>query len=357
MGLKKAVETTGLRPQPRAIVVLGAGRSGTSAITRGLQTLGVELGDQLRPGGGKNPTGFFEDESLMKINKRLRKALGLRAESVSLIEPHQWQTPTVQAFEQEAKETIRRRFGAYSLWGYKYAGTLRLLPFWRRVFHSLALDVRYVMAVRNPISVAQSRAKLNPQRGTQEKSDLEWLVNVVPYFREVRERPFVVVDYDLVMADPVTQLERIATGLDLPLTATIKVAMQEYADQFLNSELRHNRFTDEDLDNNLRVNNLTRDAYRWLRRLATDEINQDSPQFWQDWSRIENALADLGPVLRYLDQVEADLRCAQRSALGPLQAVPQMWQNLRQNWSFTRAIARLRLFASDFRYRRLSSDT
>ena len=77
MGLKKAVETTGLRPQPRAIVVLGAGRSGTSAITRGLQTLGVELGDQLRPGGGKNPTGFFEDESLMKINKRLRKALGL----------------------------------------------------------------------------------------------------------------------------------------------------------------------------------------------------------------------------------------------------------------------------------------
>ena len=169
MGLKKAVETTGLRPQPRAIVVLGAGRSGTSAITRGLQTLGVELGDQLRPGGGKNPTGFFEDESLMKINKRLRKALGLRAESVSLIEPHQWQTPTVQAFEQEAKETIRRRFGAYSLWGYKYAGTLRLLPFWRMVFHSLDLDVRYVMAVRNPISVAQSRAKLNSAWHPREK--------------------------------------------------------------------------------------------------------------------------------------------------------------------------------------------
>ena len=73
----------------------------------------------------------------------------------------------------------------------------------------------------------------------------------MPYFREVRERPFVVVDYDLVMADPVTQLERIATGLDLPFTATTKVAMQEYANQFLNSDLRHNRFTDEDLDNNL----------------------------------------------------------------------------------------------------------
>src|SRR5215470_11882242 len=159
----------------RFIVVLGAGRSGTSAITRGLQALGVELGDQLRPAGGKNPTGFFEDESLMTINKRLRKALGLRVESVSLIEPHHWQLPAVRALQQVAIETIRRRFHHYSLWGYKYAGTLRLLPFWRTVYHALDLDVRYVMAVRNPMSVARSRAKLNPYCGTQEQSDLEWL--------------------------------------------------------------------------------------------------------------------------------------------------------------------------------------
>ena len=165
------------------------------------------------------------------------------------------------------------------------------------------------------------------------------------------------VDYDLVMTDPVTQLERIATAVELPLTATTKVAMQEYAEQFLNLDLRHSRFTDEDLDNNLRVNSLTRDAYRWLRRLATDEIDRDSPQFWQEWSRIENALTHLGPILRYLDHVEADLRGAQRSALGPLQAVPQMWQNLRQNWSLARAVARLRLFGHDFHYRRLSSDS
>src|SRR5262249_2193711 len=184
----------------------------------------VELGAQLRPGGGKNPTGFFEDESLMKINKRLRKALGLRADSVSLIEPQQWQTPAVQAFQQEARETIRRRFGHYPLWGYKYAGTLRMLPFWRAVFHSLDLDVGYVVALRNPISVARSRAKLNPQRGVQEKSDLEWLVNVVPYFCEVREQPFVVVDYDLLMANPVAQLERIAITLNLRITANTQVA-------------------------------------------------------------------------------------------------------------------------------------
>src|SRR5689334_24669111 len=93
----------------RFIVVIGAGRSGTSTITRGLQALGVHLGDQLRPGGGKNPNGFFEDEGLLKLNKRLRKTLGLRAESVSLIDPQQWQIPAVQALKQEAQQTIRQR--------------------------------------------------------------------------------------------------------------------------------------------------------------------------------------------------------------------------------------------------------
>jgi hypothetical protein len=343
--------------QQRFIVVLGAGRSGTSTITRGLQALGVELGDQLRPGGGKNPLGFFEDEGLLKLNKRLRTTLGLRADSVSLIQPHQWQMPAVQALAQEAQETIRRRFGRYSLPGYKIALTLRMLPFWRTVFQALDLDVRYVMAVRNPISVARSRAQLNPRRGAQEKSDLEWLVNVVPYFRAVRERPFVVVDYDLVMTDAVTQLERIATALDLPLTAATTAAIQEYAKQFLHPDLRHYHFTEEDLINNPQVNSLTRDAYCWLHRLATDSVEPYSPQVWHEWEQIENALSAQAPFLRYVDQLEGELRRAQRRIFGPLQLIPQAWLNMRKNWSPTRIVLKLKISAQELRRHQLPSDT
>ena len=120
MGFETAVETTSAAPTQRVIVILGAGRSGTSAITRGLQALGVELGDQLRPAGGKNPTGFFEDESLMKVNKRLRKALGLRAESVSLIEPHHGRHPPCRPFSRRperpsAVDLAHIPFGAISM--------------------------------------------------------------------------------------------------------------------------------------------------------------------------------------------------------------------------------------------------
>src|ERR1700740_1780941 len=70
----------------RAVVVLGVGRSGTSALTRGLGALGVELGDKLRGAALlKNPTGFYEDTDLLRINKRLKALLGVRGESVRVL--------------------------------------------------------------------------------------------------------------------------------------------------------------------------------------------------------------------------------------------------------------------------------
>jgi len=318
-------------PAPqRAVVIVGVGRSGTSAITRGVQALGVELGNHLRPGGGKNPTGFFEDERLLAINKRLKRLLRIRGDSVRLIDSQEWNSAAVRALQQEAIETIRRGFAQYTLWGYKYARTLRLLPFWRPVFEALRLDVRYVVALRNPISVARSRRRLDPRRGSQEQSDLEWLVNVVPYFRSLRERPFVVVDYDLVVAQPARQLERIATVLSLPVTAQTEAAIREYSEQFLRPGMRHTVFSDRDLLGDARVNELTRDAYAWLRRLATDECDAADHALWHDWEQIERRLADMAPVLRHVDRVRADLRRAEWNPFGPLQAALRAWRRLRR---------------------------
>jgi hypothetical protein len=240
------------------VTVLGAGRSGTSAITRALMALGVELGDDLRPGGGKNPTGFFEDQALLALNKRLKRVLGIRGDSVRLIEREEWDSAEVRALREQAVALIRERFGRFPVWGYKYGRTLRLLPFWQAVYAELGLDVRYVVALRNPLSVARSRSVLDARRGTQEKSDLEWLVNVVPYLRDARARPFVVVDYDLVMTEPVAQLERIAARLDLPRGAHLEQSIRAYADEFLRPGMRHSRFTAEDLSRDERSNPWTR---------------------------------------------------------------------------------------------------
>lgn len=320
------VKTTSLQ---RVIVVLGAGRSGTSAITRALEAIGVDLGDNLRPGGGKNPTGFFEDQDLLTLNKRLKRLLEIRGDSVRLIDDEEWQAPAVQALQAEAVGLIRQRFGGAPIWGYKYARTLRMLPFWLEVYRELGLDVSYVVALRNPISVARSRNKLDPRRGTQEKSDLEWIVNVVPYFRLIRERPFVVVDYDEVMAAPAKELERMAVALSLPVTDGVRASIDEYVNRFLRSDMRHTRFTLADVEDNASMNVLVRRGYSMLYGLATDAQATSSPEFWDGWAEIESRTADLKPALCHIDRVENDLRHAQRNLLGPLQLAPVLWRKLR----------------------------
>src|SRR5215471_14883352 len=271
----------------RAVVVLGVGRSGTSAITRGLDALGVALGDRLRAGARlKNPTGFYEDTDLLRLNKRLRRLLRVRGESVRLLETDWWQQPAVRRLHDEAVATVIRRFGALPLWGFKYARTLRFLPFWQDVFAAAGIDIAYLMAIRNPLSVARSRARLDPWRGTQEKSDLEWLVNIVPYFRQVRGRRLVVVDFDLFMSDPAAQLRRIADRLALGTTAETDAAIASYAGAFLDPALRHSRHEIAELDADARVNPLTRQAYRWLHRLARDEADPQASETWQEWQPI-----------------------------------------------------------------------
>lgn len=313
-----------------AVVVVGAGRSGTSAITRGLQAIGVELGEGLRPGGGKNPTGFFENQNLLSLNQRLKRALGIRGDSVRLIEGEEWETPPVRSLQREAVETIRRDFSDVPLWGYKYGRTLRLLPFWLAVYEKLDLDVRYVVALRNPLSVARSRAKLDPRRGTQEKSDLEWLVNIVPYFRHVAERTYVVVDYDRILSDPLAELDRMAATLDLPTTSTTKEACRAYAEEFLVQGMRHSRFTVADLQD-AAVHPLVRDAYRWLDLLGSGTSLRNSGELWQDWHRIERSVAELAPLLRHIDRVEDDYRRAQRNPLSPLALLAAALRRRRPN--------------------------
>jgi hypothetical protein len=157
-------------------------------------------------------------------------------------------------------------------------------------------------------------------RGAQEKSDLEWLVAVVPYFRRMAQHPFVVVDYDLLMGDPKAQVERLAQRLSLPLDDAARAGIRDYADAYLAGDRRHTHFSEQDLRNEERLNPLTRDAYLWLHRLASDEIAADATELWQDWSRIEAALADLAPVLRHVDHLEASLRRARWSPIAALRA-------------------------------------
>jgi hypothetical protein len=139
----------------------------------------------------------------------------------------------------------------------------------------------------------------------------------------------VFVDYDNVMADPATELGRMARGLGLAVDDKVRHEIDIYQKEYLKPGIRHSRFSPDDLDKAPNLNVLARDAYRWLWMLATDRITFEDPELWTDWRRIALRVEELRPVLRHIDRIEAELRGAQMSPLGPLQAIPPLWYKWR----------------------------
>jgi hypothetical protein len=278
-------------PSSRAVLVLGMHRSGTSAITRGMQALGVYLGDDFLDPQPDNPTGYWEDINIFEINERLLGVFGLKWEDVGLINDDLWQDTEVDALREEAIEYLSAQFTSHPLWGFKDPRTIRLLPFWQPILQALGVDESYVLAIRNPRSVADS---LKQRQGIDAvTAHLLWLIYLVPNLGKIANRPFIVADYDLVMADPRSQLERIANGLKIPLNEASRTGIEKFANEFLDPALRHSFFDASDFERDLNLPPLSREAYLWLRRLATDGIPADSPRFWTVWENSREALQRL----------------------------------------------------------------
>jgi hypothetical protein len=278
-------------PSSRTIVVLGMHRNGTSLLTRGLQTLGIYLGDHFLDTRPDNPTGYWEHKPIVEIDERVLATFGLKWESLSLIKESQWAEPALKSLALEAAAHLEGHFLRHPLWGFKDPRTIRLLPFWRPVFQSLDTDDNYIVVIRNPLSVVSS---LRERQGMEAvDSHLLWLLHMVPNLHRIADRRFLVVDYDLLLAAPRRQLERIGQRLNIPLSETNRIEIDNFADHFVDPRLRHSVFGPNDFDTIPHVSPLSRQAYHWLRRLATDRIDNGDAPFWAAWERLRGAVEAL----------------------------------------------------------------
>ncbi|OUU75082.1 MAG: hypothetical protein CBC29_05375 [Methylococcaceae bacterium TMED69] len=292
----------------KVVIVVGAGRSGTSTITRGLSALGIELGNNLKPGSAKNPKGFFEDLDILKINRDISTFFGLTTtgSDVRPVDQSQFHHKKAKEIQKSATEILKAKFSGQAIWGFKSGGVLRLLPFWENVLTNIPAEPIYVVALRNPSSVAMSRKNLNPLRGVQEKSDLEWLARMVPFFFMLKNRKKVVVDYDTLLSNPARQLERMATVIGIEITDQIRSGIQDYSENFVEPSLRHH--TSSNFNEEL-INPITLRAYKTLSQIALDKISFEDNEFWDDsWKKIENDFQNLSPVLKHIDLLEHKLR-------------------------------------------------
>jgi hypothetical protein len=116
-----------------------------------------------------------------------------------------------------------------------------------------------------------------------------WLVHMVPFFNDIIGKPFVVVDYDLLMRDPRAQLARIGDGLGVPFEAG-SVEVDGFVSGFLDPSLRHSVFEPDDFDDGSAVARLTRDTYLRLYELAADRVDGPGSSLLADWAELQARL-------------------------------------------------------------------
>jgi GT2 family glycosyltransferase len=294
----------------KLVVVLGMHRSGTSVITRGLQVMGVELGNHFLPTVKEvNAKGFWEDADINVLNIEMLGALNSNWFNLAPIQLGDLEVLRKDGYFLRAVELLRQKVSSARTFGFKDPRVVKLLPFWKAVFKHCQFDVSYVLAVRHPLSVVKSLSKRDGLEA--EQCYLMWLGHVIASLNDSVGEKRVLVDYDRLMQAPDRELIRIAKCANLEIS---HVELQNYKTDFLDQGLQHTVFDLSDLSLDVTCPPIVREVYATLLDLACDKTSLDDIDLHNKVVRWSAEFEYLQPSLLLADKLYIQ-------KLGSIQAV------------------------------------
>ena len=221
------------RASAAPVCVLGMHRSGTSVVTQLLGALGLDLGseDDLLDPDAYNPQGYWELGQVVRLNDRLLHRLG-GAWDRPPHPPSGWEkAPDLEDLRREAGDLVERFRARNTRWGFKDPRTCLTLPFWLTVLP----EPRFVVCVRDPSSVSASLVRRD---GMESADALQlWLRYTSAALEYSTGFARILLSYDDLITDPVSQTRRVAGFLGVPETAA-QAAAARIAD-VVSPTLRH----------------------------------------------------------------------------------------------------------------------
>ncbi len=191
----------------RAMMVLGMHRSGTSAVTRVLNLLGVELGSRLMPPAPDNPGGFWEHLGVVEIHDRLLSDLGRSWDDFRPL-PENWlDGAAALRAHQEISKLIESEFADAPLWGVKDPRLSLFVPLWERVLRSLGIESCALIVLREPAEVARSLHERNAIPAAL--GEALWCRYTVEAIRGSARNRYAVLRYSHLLQDWRTEMKRL----------------------------------------------------------------------------------------------------------------------------------------------------
>lgn len=277
----------------KLVIILGMHRSGTSAFARALKVMNINLGDKLMPAEpGANDKGFWEDLDIYDLNENILSALSSSWHHLGPVSQDDLTKLEQLGFFEQAKNLLREKISNTEVFGFKDPRLARLLPFWKRVFSELQIEVDYIITLRHPLSVTQSL--LRRDGFPIEKGMFMWLDHMMACLIETQGEHRILAHYDMLLDDPETVLHALANFLGLEINQT---ELARFKEEFLDKNLRHYVFSYQDLETETGDNVflIIRDLYKQLSQCNLDSFCLDSPillqtiSMWQGVIKSQNS--------------------------------------------------------------------
>lgn len=268
-----------METQKRVLIVLGIARSGTSAITKALEVLGVTLPEQSQVSFNKfNEKGYWEDQDFFFFNLELLRALGPlenRRRNILMLCEQEVSFLCEQGFLEKASQLVLQKTRGAAPIALKGATFSTLLPFWKKVFLELNIEASFVIALRNPYHVAASIQASQEIIGKQddEKSFWIWISYMLIFSEQTRGYQRLFVDYEELLKNPGAQIERMARVFQWNPQAALQ---QNYIHEFIDRSLCHFHDNEKESGGKEYQQIFAMEIYKTLSKIAKEEVPLES---------------------------------------------------------------------------------
>jgi hypothetical protein len=262
-------------------------RSGTSALARVVNLLGVDLNPTLmmsRP--NDNETGFWESEEVMRLHDDLLSAFGASWDDTVQLPDGWWLRHEAVPIRERLLALVRRDFSHTRLWAIKDPRLCRLLPLWLDVLKELRCRPVCIMIGRNPVEVVESlRRRSDVPAGFGYPIWLDYVLAGEIHSRVI-DRAFL--EYDELLHDWRATMKRVAEAIRIEWPRSLDEASAEI-EHFLSDDLRHIRVDDASLKADEDLSPMIHRTHQALLRAKSEGADQT---LRNEFDEIRNELLD-----------------------------------------------------------------
>ena len=255
----------------RALIVLGMHRSGTSALTRTLNLMGVDLGERFYQ-GPVNPKGYWEHEDLLNLNDALISDLNGHWRTPNPLRENWWHEEAIISYRDKIRAVLTRDFSQSKLWGMKDPRLCLLLPLYLPLLDELKCEPSFVFCLRNPIDVALSLQKRD--QTPAEMMLVLWLRYVLDAFYNSYPYRTSFISYPQLLNDWKSVVSQIAADLEIKWPASFSDAESEMA-TFLSPEMRSFQTEGVPIEGGGELEHWLKFSYEKLYALTEGTINKE----------------------------------------------------------------------------------